>query len=94
VPQRLQTYGHLLLLNCRAIGNWCSRHRRARSASITSIDGITGSQAISKAILFNANDFWGSVTLGFVFQWLGVTLLEKLPGVPTGSSPEPSTWTS
>lgn len=39
----------------------------------------------------NANDFWGSVTLGFVFQWIGVKLLEKLPGMSASSSvPNPS----
>lgn len=32
-------------------------------------------------VKINANDFWGSVTLGFVFQWIGVKLLEKLPGM-------------
>jgi hypothetical protein len=31
----------------------------------------------------SASDFWGSMTLGFVFQWLGVKLLEKLPGIDT-----------
>jgi len=29
----------------------------------------------------SANDFWGAITLGFVFQWTGVRLLEKLPGM-------------
>jgi hypothetical protein len=31
----------------------------------------------------SASDFWGALTLGFVFQWLGVKLLEKLPGMST-----------
>jgi hypothetical protein len=35
----------------------------------------------------NANDFWGSITLGFVFQWFGVKLLEKLPGLGPATSP-------
>ena len=35
----------------------------------------------------SANDFWGSVTLGFIFQWIGVKLLEKLPGMSTVKSP-------
>ena len=35
----------------------------------------------------NANDFWGSMTLGFVFQWIGVKLLEKLPGMGPASTP-------
>lgn len=29
----------------------------------------------------SADDFWGAITLGFVFQWIGVKLLEKLPGM-------------
>jgi hypothetical protein len=29
----------------------------------------------------SANDLLGAVTLGFVFQWMGVGLLEKLPGI-------------
>jgi hypothetical protein len=35
----------------------------------------------------NANDFWGSITLGFVFQWMGVKLLEKLPGMGAAKNP-------
>jgi hypothetical protein len=48
-------------------------------------------------VKISANDFWGSVTLGFVFQWLGVKLLEKLPGMSPapgqvpGRGPAPTT---
>jgi hypothetical protein len=40
----------------------------------------------------SANDFWGSVTLGFIFQWIGVKLLEKLPGLGSSetSGPKPA----
>jgi len=34
-------------------------------------------------IKVSASDFWGAVTLGFAFQWVGVKLLEKLPGIGT-----------
>jgi hypothetical protein len=34
----------------------------------------------------SASDFWGALTLGFVFQWLGVKLLEKLPGMSTATT--------
>jgi hypothetical protein len=36
-------------------------------------------------IKINANDFWGAIALGFVFQWMGVKLLESLPGMPKTS---------
>jgi len=37
----------------------------------------------------NANDFWGAIALGFVFQWIGVKLLEKLPGMGGAPAPAP-----
>ena len=37
-------------------------------------------------IKVNANDFWGSITLGFIFQWMGVKLLEKLPGMDSAAA--------
>jgi hypothetical protein len=41
-------------------------------------------------IKINANDLLGAVALGFVFQWIGVKLLEKLPGMtpPQRTAPE------
>jgi hypothetical protein len=38
----------------------------------------------------SADDFWGAMTLGFVFQWLGVRLLEKLPGMGPSTPPAPA----
>jgi hypothetical protein len=35
----------------------------------------------------SADDFWGATTLGFVFQWMGVKLLEKLPGMGAAKNP-------
>ncbi|HYL78402.1 MAG TPA: hypothetical protein VEU96_29695 [Bryobacteraceae bacterium] len=38
-------------------------------------------------IKVNANDVLGAIALGFVFQWAGVKLLEKLPGMsPQGEA--------
>jgi hypothetical protein len=37
----------------------------------------------------SANDLLGAITLGFVFQWMGVSLLEKLPGISKGSNNPP-----
>jgi hypothetical protein len=41
----------------------------------------------------SADDFWGAVTLGFIFQWIGVKLLEKLPGMGTPAPDTPDTPT-
>jgi len=38
----------------------------------------------------SADDFWGAITLGFVFQWVGVRLLEKLPGMEPSTPPAPA----
>jgi hypothetical protein len=41
-------------------------------------------------VKISADDFWGAITLGFVFQWVGVKLLEKLPGMgPSRNPPTP-----
>lgn len=36
-------------------------------------------------VKINANDLLGSFALGFVFQWIGVKILEKLPGMSSAA---------
>ena len=61
------------------------------------IAGLTGAALVILAsrlpdsfpIKVTANDFWGATTLGFAFQWIGVKLLEKLPGMSSGGPDNP-----